>query len=171
MRFSDLPAYLSLNCLLIGMFLMLFCSNSAHFSESSCVTDRQTDGWTDGRTHPFGQQPWRGRCPVKQGANFRTHHYGRKWTRTQTKWPSNHSLSHERTDERVAQYFRLDFWLIWPIVRTYVRTYVHPPPSPRLRVCGSYWGSLGLRQGSLGVNWGSLGLNLGSLALNEGPWC
>ena len=44
------------------------------------------------------------------------YHYGRKWTRTQTKWPSNHSLSHERTDERVAQYFRLGFWLFWTIV-------------------------------------------------------
>ena len=32
------------------MFLVLFCSNSAHFSEIQLVCDRQMDGRTDGRT-------------------------------------------------------------------------------------------------------------------------
>ena len=33
---------------------MLFCSNSAHFSEIQLVCDRRrTDGRTDGRTHPL----------------------------------------------------------------------------------------------------------------------
>ena len=32
------------------LFLMLFCSNSAHFSEIQLVCDRRTDGRTDGKT-------------------------------------------------------------------------------------------------------------------------
>ena len=32
------------------LFLMLFCSNSAHFSEIQLVCDGPTDGRTDGRT-------------------------------------------------------------------------------------------------------------------------
>ena len=47
-------------------------------------------------------------------------HYGRKWRKTQTKYPSNNSLSHKRgseqTDERVAQYFSLYSWLLSTIV-------------------------------------------------------
>ena len=52
MRSGDLPAFLSLNCLLNGIYsLQLFCSNSAQFSEIlPLFTLPLFDGKTEGRT-------------------------------------------------------------------------------------------------------------------------
>ena len=46
---GELPAYLSFKWHTF-LFLMLFCSNSAYFSEIQLVCDGPTDGRTDGRT-------------------------------------------------------------------------------------------------------------------------
>ena len=46
------------------MFLMLFCSNSAHFSEIQLVCDLQTDGRTDGwRVRRTDTTSYRGSLP------------------------------------------------------------------------------------------------------------
>ena len=48
MRSGNLPAYFSFEWFGF-MFLMLFCPNSANFSEIQLVCDRPTDGQMDGR--------------------------------------------------------------------------------------------------------------------------
>ena len=78
----------------------------------------------------FGQRPWRGRCPVEQGANFRTYvrmsplppmsWVGGLWGPLGLRWGS--------------------LGLKWGSL-------------------GLKWGSLGLNWGSLDLNWGSLALN------------
>ena len=51
------------------LFLMLFCSDSAHFSEIQLVCDRPTDGPTDGRT----DRPTDGRTDIPSYRDARTH--------------------------------------------------------------------------------------------------
>ena len=46
MRSGDLPEYLSPNCHSF-IFLVLFCTNFAHFSEIQLECDGRTDGQTD----------------------------------------------------------------------------------------------------------------------------